>query len=105
MQYGVATKKVVGGKLLRVKSVISDHGVVESAYLTGDFFLHPEDALLVLEKSLTGLPIDSSRAVFLDNLNNAIRSSGAELVGFSSEDVVDTFFESIKSITVISETS
>lgn len=96
MRHGVATKKVIGGKLLRVKTVISDDAVVESVQLTGDFFLHPEDAIDVLEKSLIELPIDSSRAVFLEKLNTAIHESGAELVGFSAEDIVDTFLESAK---------
>lgn len=101
----VATKKVAGGKLLRVKAHIDpEHGVVESVQLTGDFFLHPEEVIGVLEKSLSGLPVDPhavsadralDRALFLEKLQAAIQESRAELIGFSAEDIVDTLMEAI----------
>lgn len=102
MKNGTATKKVVGGKLLRVKTQfevypdIQSSRMVESVQLTGDFFLHPEDAVSALEKSLVGLPVDADRGVFLERLNAAIQESGAQLVGFSADDIVDTLLESLQ---------
>ncbi len=47
---GVYTKKVEGGKLLRVKV---EHGyILENVQITGDFFAHPEDSVEQIENAL-----------------------------------------------------
>lgn len=91
---GIATKKVPGGKLLRVKSEFQE--VVESVQLTGDFFLHPEDALGGLEKSLEGIAVDSPAEIFLERLREAIQKNNIELIGVSPEDIVSTLLESLQ---------
>jgi len=51
MTDGKASRKVPGGKLIRIKVVFSD--IIESVQITGDFFLHPEDSLLKIEEAIT----------------------------------------------------
>lgn len=67
-------EKVPGGKLLRMELL---KGKVR---LTGDFFLHPEDALEEIETILS----DSSNA--LERLKSLER--GVKFIGFSPEDLV-----------------
>ena len=54
---GRAELKVPGGKLLRVASTIRGERI-EEIKITGDFFMHPEEALDVLEKKLQGVKGD-----------------------------------------------
>jgi len=49
-----AEYKVPGGKLL-VCEVSVEKGVVKHIRITGDFFMHPEEAIDELEKRLTGV--------------------------------------------------
>jgi hypothetical protein len=50
---GKAVYKVPGGKLLRV-SVEYDGGTIREVRFSGDFFIHPEDALERVEAALKG---------------------------------------------------
>lgn len=78
---GKAELKVVGGKLLRVSSVIRD-GRIEDIKITGDFFLHPEDSIDDLEARLRGIRAQK------DEVNSTVK----------------TFFESPE-ITILGATS
>jgi lipoate---protein ligase len=49
--------KIPGGKL--VKIFLDEHeGVVTSIKITGDFFLHPEEAIEALEQVLVGVELN-----------------------------------------------
>lgn len=52
--------KAVGGKLLRVRMTVSAENppVIQTLRITGDFFMHPEEAIEDLEQRLTGAPLD-----------------------------------------------
>jgi lipoate-protein ligase A len=52
-----AEYKVPGGKLLAAE-VEERGGVLVRVKLVGDFFMHPEEAIMGLEESLTGSPLD-----------------------------------------------
>jgi hypothetical protein len=54
---GKAEMKVPGGKLLRATSTIKD-GRIEEVRITGDFFMHPEEAIDELERRLRGVQLD-----------------------------------------------
>ncbi|WP_232084265.1 biotin/lipoate A/B protein ligase family protein, partial [Arthrobacter sp. SO5] len=80
--------KVPGGKL-----VVADFDVVDGALanvsLSGDFFLEPDEALLAINRALTGLPADSSAA----HLSAAVAAAlprDAVLFGFSADAVAVT---------------
>ena len=52
--------KAAGGKLLRVRVTVSAENppVIQALRITGDFFMHPEEAIEDLEQLLTGAPLD-----------------------------------------------
>jgi len=54
--------KAVGGKLLRVRMTVSAENppVIQTLRITGDFFMHPEEAIEDLEGLLIGAPLDET---------------------------------------------
>lgn len=52
-----ADYKVKGGKLLRVRLQVSEDAHIAALSITGDFFMHPEEALETLEQALLGAPL------------------------------------------------
>ncbi|HPD41339.1 MAG TPA: lipoate protein ligase C-terminal domain-containing protein [Anaerolineae bacterium] len=59
--FSSADYKVTGGKLLRVRlrTVPDAQGepCIAAVSITGDFFMHPEEALEALEAALPGVPL------------------------------------------------
>ena len=96
--HGVATKKVVGGKLLRVKTVLREDKI-ESAQLTGDFFMHPEDFVGKIEEALGGLPAKSSVEEFTKVVAASVMNNAIELIGISPQDIAETLIASIQDAT------
>ena len=52
-----AEYKVPGGKLLAAE-VQERGGKLDKVKLVGDFFMHPEEAIMALEEALRGSPLD-----------------------------------------------
>jgi lipoate-protein ligase A len=77
--------KVHGGKL-----VVADFDVVAGALanvsVSGDFFLEPDEALLDINRALTGLPADSGAAEIAAAVESALPAD-AVLFGFSTDAV------------------
>ncbi len=76
--------KVSGGKLVRIRFSLSG-GVIDDVVITGDFFLHPEEAIEGLEAALVGVPprkdaVEESIAAFL-------REKKVEMIGLSPGDL------------------
>lgn len=103
MQY-VATTKVTGGKLLRVKcDVKSDDGggssasgaVLSAISITGDFFMHPEDGVVQLERALVGADRDAPIGEYVSRLNDVIVPGKFELIGFSASDIAQTLWNAL----------
>lgn len=79
-----AEEKIAGGKMLCVDiSVIG--GRVASAQISGDFFLHPEEALDLAESSLLGLSAPVDRAEAHKRVLEAL--GGAQLIGATADDI------------------
>jgi lipoate-protein ligase A len=81
-----AEEKVPGGKLVCIETQIKD-GKTTSVRITGDFFLHPEDAIDMVERSLSGLGADASETEISSRIKDSLERSGAQLVGASAEDL------------------
>ena len=79
-----ALLKVEGGKMLRVRGETSG-GRISSIVITGDFFLHPEEAIESLETSLKGALLERDAVIAV--VSNEL--AGATLVGATEEDVAD----------------
>ncbi len=77
--------KVPGGKLV-VADVCVEVGVLVDVSLSGDFFLEPDEALLEINRALTGLPADSGAAELAAAVTAAL-PSGSVLFGFSADAV------------------
>ena len=74
--------KVAGGKLLRISVEVVDN-VIMSFSLTGDFFLHPEDAVVMIEKALIGVAVDD----VAQKLEKLFADEGITAIGFVPKDV------------------
>ncbi len=105
MQY-IATKKVPGGKLLRVKiptqddapSLPSAHDTqITSIQITGDFFLHPEDVLEDIEKALTGLVYSQDVNIYANAVQQILDDRHATLIGVSAQDIAQTICDAFLS--------
>lgn len=99
----LATTKVTGGKLLRVKCEVED-GVLKTVSITGDFFMHPEDGIGELEKCLVGVSVTEEmsekwREECAEKLNAVIGDKDFELIGFGASDVAQTLVDALKSKT------
>jgi lipoate-protein ligase A len=83
-----ADYKVPGGKLLRVRLHASREAgvaVIDDIAITGDFFMHPEEAIEDLEKRLEGTPLIAEA---VHTKVQAFFDSGVEVVGAGVDDVV-----------------
>ncbi|MEM3462343.1 MAG: lipoate protein ligase C-terminal domain-containing protein, partial [Candidatus Bathyarchaeia archaeon] len=70
--------KVRGGKLIRVL-LEEDRGRIARIRITGDFFLHPEDAIFELERALEG--VELKEGPLLERIKEVYRSAGAFSIG------------------------
>lgn len=81
--------KVPGGKMIRMDVSVLD-GSISSIRITGDFFMHPEAAIVDLEKFLIGKDL-SDRTVI--NLERFLQSRHIRLVGLSPQDIMDAILK------------
>lgn len=86
------TQKVKEGKIVKVEVVFDD--VINKIRITGDFFLHPEEVIDDIEKSMTGLKKDAS----LDAISLKIRTiaKDAQMIGISPESIASVIREALK---------
>lgn len=79
-----ADHKVAGGKLLRVRMNIQE-GKLAAITITGDFFMHPEEAIEMLEHMLLGCPLneDAVRAGV-----EAFFATDVQVIGAGADDFV-----------------
>ena len=74
--------KVPNGKLLRIDFDL-DYSTIKDIMITGDFFIHPEESINVIENSLKQVNINDIEK----KLNEIILKKGIRIVGFSAKDV------------------
>jgi lipoate-protein ligase A len=91
---GSSIKKIAGGKLIRVDVVYSRH--VERVKITGDFFLHPEELITIIEESLSDASIPLSQGLLVERVKTILKNNDATVIGFSPEDLISVLAEAIK---------
>lgn len=79
-----ADYKVAGGKLLRARVRVVE-GVIQAVALTGDFFMHPEEAIEDLEARLTGAPFTEEA---LRARVDAFFATEVQVIGAAAADIV-----------------
>jgi len=92
---GTARVKVKNGKMIAAE-VLVNQGKIESVRLTGDFFVHPEEAVDQIENNLIGSRAGEDENELAGRAREAVKSYGAQLVGFSEKDVARVVKEAIK---------
>src|SRR5437016_13998159 len=86
-----ADYKAPGGKLLRVR--LRETGVrIESAKISGDFFLIPEDSLAKLEKMLEDVPLREKELKLL--VDRFFRGTSARVLGVAPDALVKAILAS-----------
>jgi len=78
-----AVRKFSGGKLLKV-TVRSEGGVIQDVRITGDFFVHPEDAVEEMERALRGARAAAVRSI----LKGRVEGGGITTIGFKLDDLI-----------------
>ncbi|MBU1930184.1 hypothetical protein KJ972_01630 [Candidatus Micrarchaeota archaeon] len=91
---GFAEYKVFGGKLL--KAEIEYDTTLKRVRFFGDFFLHPEETIILLEKILQGTPIPFSIEAIESKIAGVLKDQNAELVGVSPNDFALVLQEAIQ---------
>ncbi len=79
------TRKVPGGKLLRLKCGLNE-GRITAPQLSGDFFLMPPEKIAALEEALEGFPVDSTD--LKDVLDYVVERERIRLSGITTADIV-----------------
>ncbi len=82
-----ASYKIPGGKLVKAKlSIVS--GEINQVRVMGDFFLHPEETIQVIEESLIGCKEDESSITMI--IEQILKNSDATLIGATASDFSKT---------------
>ena len=90
---GKSEIKVQGGKLIRVECDLHERSnVVMRIIITGDFFLHPEEAIEELESSL--LMMRAEPEILSSRIQNFF-AKGYVLVGAKPEDFLNAILNSV----------
>lgn len=76
--------KVPNGKLLKVFLDIQDNTIKEIK-ITGDFFVHPEEAVEELEKQLQGVSINNVK----HTIDAFFQQNEIEMVGLTKESLIE----------------
>lgn len=84
---GEASRKVEDGKLVRVR--VDDDGSVS---VTGDFFLHPEEAIEGLEDALADVA-GSHPSTVVAVVQGYLDEADAELLGADADDLAELLLE------------
>lgn len=90
-----AQKKVTGGKFVRIKLIANEY--ITDLQITGDFFLHPEEAIGLIEQNLRNLHIQTSNEEIEERIHAALAKSKANLIGVSPTDIAELIKEALAS--------
>ena len=81
---GKAIYKVEGGKLLKI-ALEAEKGKILSVRIFGDFFLHPEEAIELIEKGLQGAELN--RETLKKKITSIVERNSIQLFGFKPLDL------------------
>ncbi|HLC36899.1 MAG TPA: hypothetical protein VJK05_04815 [archaeon] len=81
------SKKIPNGKLLKLRV---DFGKkINSITISGDFFIHPEEGIDLIEEALKGTPVTFDTEEFIQLINAVVKENNLELIGFSVRDLAE----------------
>ncbi|MHA1741044.1 MAG: lipoate protein ligase C-terminal domain-containing protein [Candidatus Thorarchaeota archaeon] len=85
--------KVPGGKLLKVAVEVTDDHITNVRF-TGDFFLHPEDALEMIEAKLEGIKVDLKAVQTV--VEKTFEEEGVVAVGCQPRDFAQIIVQAVR---------
>ncbi len=80
-----AKQKVKEGKVVKVE--VDCDELIKNVRITGDFFLHPEDILEEIEKSMVGLERNADEETITSNILKVIADRDVQMIGISPESI------------------
>jgi len=86
-------KKVKEGKVVKIEFDCND--VIRNIRITGDFFLHPENMLEEIEKSIVGLDRNADENTIISNIQKGIAVSDVQMMGISPESIARLIKEAL----------
>ncbi len=89
-----SSRKVKEGKIVKVEVECED--VIKKLKITGDFFLHPEDVLDDIEKTMVGLKKDVSFETLFLKIDDIVKNNDARMIGISPESIAEVLREALK---------
>jgi len=82
---GRAEERLHTGKLVRVK--VEHHDFIEKIEISGDFSVHPPEAMRALEKSLVGVEVESAEEGIAELIEDTLKEHHAVLTGAAPADI------------------
>lgn len=92
---GKASQKVPGGKLIRV-SVEWEDSTLSNVKITGDFFMHPEEAIVKIEEALSGFSLENLDALE-EKIQEILDLHKVTLVGVTAADMAGVIKQALTS--------
>jgi lipoate-protein ligase A len=89
-----AKQKVKEGKVVKVE--IECNELIRNVRITGDFFIHPEDILDEIEKSIISLERSASIETMTSNIKSRIADRDVQMIGISPESIALLIREALK---------
>ncbi len=89
-----AKQKVKEGKVVKVE--VDCDELIRNVRITGDFFLHPEDILEEIEKSMVGLERNADEETITSNILKVIADRDVQMIGISPESIALLIKEALK---------
>lgn len=89
-----SSQKVKEGKIVKVE--VEFDNVITKIKITGDFFLHPEDVLDDIERSLPGLKKDVGFDALVHKIHKIVNDHDAQMIGISPESLALSIKEALK---------
>ncbi len=81
---GKSTYKVPDGKLLKI-ALQAEEARIASVKIRGDFFLHPEESIELLEAGLKGEQLQQEK--LMKKIASIVESNSIKLFGFNPADL------------------
>lgn len=88
------THKIPNGKLVRI-SLEYDTATLQHIRICGDFFIHPEETIDEMERSLHALPVEATIERIQHLLDQSVETKKAQLIGIDTLSVATIIHEVI----------
>ncbi len=85
-----ARYKEPGQKLVQAR--IEYDSEIRAVEILGDFFIYPEEAISLIEKSLLGMRVSSSKDELAERVRKAASENGIEMIGVTPEGIATAVY-------------